>query len=64
MSRSQLDWVCDHLGHTMDVHRTHYRARSDILERIEVAKILLMQDNGLTSKYVGKRIEDIQIGGK
>ena len=64
MSRSQLDWVCDHLGHTVDVHRAHYRSRSDVLERVEVAKILLMQENGLTNLYVGKKLEDIQLEGK
>jgi hypothetical protein len=63
MNRNELDWVIDHLGHTLDVHREHYRSRSDILERIEVAKILLIQDRGLTHSYVGKSLRDIQIPG-
>lgn len=63
MSRSQLDWMCAHLGHTLDVHKSHYRARSDVLERIEVAKILLIQDRGLVKQFVGKRLEDIQFEG-
>ena len=56
--------MVDHLGHTMDVHRVHYRQTSDLLERVDVAKILLIQDMGLVSKYRGKRIEDIQLEGK
>ncbi|XP_038063286.1 uncharacterized protein LOC119733978 [Patiria miniata] len=60
LSRSELDWVCDHLGHTVDVHRTHYRARSDVIERIEVAKLLLIQDKGIVNQFVGKTLQDIQ----
>ena len=63
MNRSELDWVCTHLGHTLDVHRAHYRARSDILERIEISKILLMQDMAQTKKFVGRRLEEIQFEG-
>ena len=64
LNRSELDWVCDHLGHTVDVHRTHYRARSDVIERIEVAKLLLIQDRGIVNQFVGKTLKDIQFSGK
>lgn len=59
-----MTWVCDHLGHTLDVHREHYRARSDVIERIEVAKILLMQDKGMVNKHVGKKLSEIQFTGR
>lgn len=64
LSRSELDWVCDHLGHTVDVHRTHYRARSDVIERVEVAKLLMIQDRGVVNQFVGKTLKDIQFSGK
>ena len=63
MNTAQLDWACQHMGHTMDVHKLHYRARSDVLERIEIAKILLIQDLGVVDKYIGKKLEDIQFEG-
>jgi hypothetical protein len=47
----------------MNMHRTHYRHTSDVLERIDVAKVRLIQDFGLVAKYQGKRIQDIQIEG-
>ena len=62
-SETERQWVIDHLGHTMDVHRIHYRQTSDMLERADVAKILLIQDLGLVGKYRGKRLEDIQLDG-
>ncbi|OWF39286.1 hypothetical protein KP79_PYT22706 [Mizuhopecten yessoensis] len=63
-TESERQWVIDHLGHTMNVHQTHYRQTSDMLERVEVAKILLVQDLNLVSKYGGKKLADIQLDGR
>ncbi len=60
---SELKWVCAHFGHTLDVHESHYKQQSDVIERLEVAKILLMQDNGMVKECVGKRLQDIQFSG-
>ena len=59
-----MEWVSEHFGHTIDVHKNHYRARSDVLERIEIAKILLIQDLGMVKDFVGKKMEDIQFEGR
>jgi hypothetical protein len=48
----------------MDVHLHHYRQTSDVLERTEVAKILLIQDFGIVPHYVGRKLSDIQLDGK
>ena len=47
----------------MDVHRVHYRQTSDMIERVDVAKILLILDLGLVSKYRGRKLDDIQLNG-
>ena len=52
------------MGHTLNVHKIHYRQTSDILERIDVAKILLLQDLGKMGNYHGKSLKDIQLEGK
>ena len=59
-----MQWVCNHLGHILDIHQLHYRAMSGILERVQIAKILLIQDKKLVSKYHGKWLQDIQLEGK
>lgn len=61
---SELNWVCDHLGHTVDVHKEHYRCRSNVIERIEIAKVLLLQDTGMVKNFVGKSLKDIQFEGR
>jgi hypothetical protein len=48
----------------MDVHRIYYRQTSDIIERVDVAKLLLLQDLGLVGQFAGKRLKDIQMEGK
>ena len=58
-----MQWVCDHLGHTLNVHQLHYRAMSGILERVQIAKILLIQDKNLVNKYHGKGLQEIQLEG-
>ena len=64
ISHQQYQWVLDHLGHTTNVHKAHYRAMSDVIERAEVAKLLLIQYKGLVGKYHGKRLQDIPIEGE
>ena len=59
-----MEWVCENIGHTIDVHKNYSRARSDVLERIEIAKILLIQDLGMVKDFVGTNIEDIQFEGR
>jgi hypothetical protein len=48
----------------MDVHLTHYRMVSDILENVDVAKILLIQDTNQISKFVGKNTREVDLEGK
>ena len=64
INNQQFQWILDHLGHTANVHREHYRAMSDVIERVEVAKLLLIQDLGLVGKYNGQRLQDITLEGK
>lgn len=60
-TENERQWIIDHLGHTMKIHLNYYRQTSDILERVEIAKLLLIQDMGLVSQYRGKQLKDIQI---
>ncbi|XP_071149521.1 uncharacterized protein [Mytilus edulis] len=61
LDKYQLDWVCNHLGHTRSVHKEHYRQMSGLLERTQISKLLLIQDLNLTSKFKGKKLEDMDI---
>ena len=63
LDKFQMDWVCNHLGHTKSVHKEHYRQMSGLVERTQISKLLLIQDLNLTSKFRGKKLEDMDIKG-
>ncbi|XP_065940226.1 uncharacterized protein [Magallana gigas] len=60
----EMKWLCQHLGHTQKVHAIHYRATSGMIERIEISKLMLMQETSSVSKFAGKNLRDIQFEGR
>ena len=60
LAPNQLDWVCRHLGHNQTVHLEHYRQTSPFLERVEIGKVLMLQDLNLQTKFVGKKLSEVQ----
>lgn len=47
----ELKWLTNHLGHTEKVHLTHERATSGLIERLDVAKIMLLQEQNNVWKF-------------
>lgn len=43
-TESEYRLLCDHLGHTPDVHKRYYRLRDTTTELTKVAKMLLKAD--------------------
>ncbi|XP_060571742.1 uncharacterized protein LOC132729920 isoform X2 [Ruditapes philippinarum] len=60
LAPNELQQVCRHLGHTTKVHLNHYRTMSPYIERVNIGKILLMQDLNLQSNFVGKKLEEVE----
>ena len=60
----QIDWVMRHRGNSLDVHKIYYRSTSDIIERTQVAKKLLLQDKGRLDEFANLSLKDIQLSGK
>ena len=49
------------MGHTWDVHRDYYRMYSSVTERLDVAKLLLIQDAGLVADYKKQTLDTIDV---
>lgn len=64
MKEHELKYVTQHLGHTVKVHESHYRALSGSIERIEVGKLMMIAENNLTHRFREKELKDIQFEGK
>lgn len=63
ISPQQQRWVVDHMGHTLDVHNIHYKSTLDVIERVDISKLLLMMDLGQIGRFKGKRLDEIQFEG-
>lgn len=63
LDKYQIDWICNHLGHTKNVHKIHYRQMSGLIERTQVTKLLMLQDLNLTQRFKGKTLEQIDLQG-
>ena len=59
-----MKWLCRHLGHTRKVHEQHYRATSGLIERLDIAKLMLLQEGNMQGKFQGKSLKDINFEGK
>ena len=59
----QIQWICNHLGYTEEIHKTYYPHTLEGVEKIELGKLLLLQDRNLISKFQSKGLEDIQFEG-
>ncbi len=59
----QLDWLMDHLGHSIQVLLDFYRLSSPTVELTKVAKLMLAVDGGNIGKFVGKSLDKIHLKG-
>jgi hypothetical protein len=63
LNSQQQQYLANHLGHTMEVHKIHYQQTAGLIENIDMAKIMLMEELNITSKYAGMKLEEIQLLG-
>ncbi len=51
--------VLNHMGHTWDVHRDYYRHYSSVIERLDVSKLLLIQDLDRVAEFRKQGLDTI-----
>ena len=56
-----MNHVLNHMGHTWDVHRDYYRQYSSIAERLDVSKILLLQDTNQVDHFKKAGLDQIDV---
>ena len=61
---NQLEWVANHLGHNLQVHRQFYRLPSEVLQLAKVSQLLLASEQGQMHKYQGMSLDDLNVEGK
>ena len=58
LSNEELEWLCNHLGHSINVHRNFYRLQESTLELTKISKLLLAVDEGSVHDLAGKDLND------
>lgn len=64
MKESELTWVTNHLGHSVNVHKQWYRQEESTMELTKVARVLMAKDDGINFK--NKKMDDLgePVGGE
>lgn len=64
MKEFELEWLSNHLGHSVTVHRNFYRLRESAVELAKMSKLLITVESGNVGKYAGKNLEEITLSGE
>ncbi|XP_071491977.1 uncharacterized protein [Diadema antillarum] len=59
LSDGELEWLSNHLGHELNIHKDVYRLHSPVIEVGKVAKLLLAVELGVVGKLQGKNVNEI-----
>jgi len=58
---NELEWLANHMGHNISIHRDFYRLHHHTLELAKVSKILMTVDSGDIGKWAGKSLSEIEV---
>lgn len=64
MRDNEKEWLSDHLGHTLGVHKSHYRLQEPVVEMSQLSRLLLAIESGEASQFVGKKLSEIRVSGE
>jgi len=64
LTQNELDWVSKHLGHSLNIHKFHYRQHTSAIEMGKVSRLLLQVEEGQSADYSGKSLDQITLQGK
>jgi hypothetical protein len=58
------EWLADHLGHTLGMHKTHYWLQEPVVSMARQSRLLIEVEDGRPSEFVYKKLEDINPNGE
>ena len=63
LDNQELEWVANHLGHNLEVHRSFYRLPNELLQVAKVSQLLLASEQGRLHQYADRSLQDINVEG-
>ena len=64
LSKGELEWISNHLGHELNIHMDVYRLHSGVIEAGKVSKLLLAVEHGNIETIKGKNLDEISSNGE
>lgn len=64
LDSTQMEWVAEHLGHSLDVEKVFYKMTSSTIEKAKIAKLLILADRGSIDRYRGKTLDELSFDGE
>ena len=61
LEKGELEWLANHLGHDLEVHKSFYRLHESTVELSKVSPLLMAVDSGCTAQYSGKSLEEVKL---
>ena len=64
LEEHEKEWLCNHLGHELNIHMTHYKQHEPVIEMTKMSRLVLMAiDSGTAFKFQGKKLDEITVEG-
>lgn len=59
LNNDELEWLSNHMGHDLNIHKDFYRLHDSTIEIAKVSRLLMAIDSGSASQFVEKQLSDI-----
>jgi hypothetical protein len=63
MDENEMEWLANHLGHNVNIHKDFYRMQSSTLEMAVIGNLLIAVDEGRARNFRVKNLWDITLQG-
>ena len=61
LNNRELEWLSNHMGHDLYIHKDFYRLHNSTIEMEKKLRLLLAIDQGKANQFIGKKLEDISL---
>ena len=62
LNHTQMEWVAEHLDHSLDIEKYYNKATSSTIEKAKMSKRLILANLGKLDKCKGKTLDKIDLG--
>lgn len=61
----EKEWICEHLGHSMNIQIEYYRQTIPTIEMAKIAKLMsALESKNMISTIAGKKLKDVRAESK